>query len=196
MFANPRMHRLVALPIALLAAFVMVVSTAGESQAATAKASTSSTKMAAAKTTAAKTPTAKQAKQARKKAKRVAAKKRRAARISKASRVAARQKGDPYRYGASGPGAFDCSGLTSYSFRRAGVKLPRTANSQYRHVRKIKKKNIRKGDLVFFGGSRKYHVGIYWGKGRILHAPYSGSRVKVERIWTKGWSAGTVRLRA
>ncbi|QMW68498.1 C40 family peptidase [Mumia sp. ZJ1417] len=155
--------------------------------------------MAAAKTTAAKTPTAKQAKQAkqaRKKAKRVAAKKRRAARISKASRVAARQKGDPYRYGASGPGAFDCSGLTSYSFRRAGVKLPRTANSQYRHVRKIKKKNIRKGDLVFFGGSRKYHVGIYWGKGRILHAPYSGSRVKVERIWTKGWSAGTVRLRA
>lgn len=196
MLANPRMHRLVALPIALLAALVMVVSTAGESHATTAKASTSTktlTTSPAAKTTAAKTVSAKKASR---KAKRRAAKKRRAARIGKAARVAARQKGDPYRYGASGPRAFDCSGLTSYSFRKAGVKLPRTAHSQYRHVRKIKKRNIRKGDLVFFGGSRKYHVGIYWGKGRILHAPYSGSRVKVERIWTKGWSAGTVRLRA
>lgn len=190
MLANPRM-RLVALPVALLAAFLMVVSTAGSSQAAPAKASASTTKTAAATSAAAKTVTAKKTR----KAKRLAAKKRRAARISKATRVAARQKGDPYRYGASGPGAFDCSGLTSYSFRKAGVKLPRTAHTQYRHVRKIKKKNVRKGDLVFFGGSRKYHVGIYWGKGRILHAPYSGSRVKVERIWTKGWSAGTVRLR-
>lgn len=190
MLANPRM-RLVALPVALFAAFLMVVSTAGSSQAAPAKASASTTKTAAASSAAAKTVTVKKAR----KAKRLAAKKRRAARISKATRVAARQKGDPYRYGASGPGAFDCSGLTSYSFRKAGVKLPRTAHTQYRHVRKIKKKNVRKGDLVFFGGSRKYHVGIYWGKGRILHAPYSGSRVKVERIWTKGWSAGTVRLR-
>lgn len=190
MLANPRM-RLVALPVALFAALLMVVSTAGSSQAAPAKASASTTKTAAATSAAAKTVTVKKAR----KAKRLAAKKRRAARISKATRVAARQKGDPYRYGASGPGAFDCSGLTSYSFRKAGVKLPRTAHSQYRHVRKIKKKNVRKGDLVFFGGSRKYHVGIYWGKGRILHAPYSGSRVKVERIWTKGWSAGTVRLR-
>ncbi|WP_262849888.1 C40 family peptidase [Mumia quercus] len=190
MLANPRM-RLVALPIALLAAFLMVLSSAGQSQAAPAKASASTTKTAAATSAAAKTVTATKTR----KAKRLAAKKRRAARISKATRVAARQKGDPYRYGASGPGAFDCSGLTSYSFRKAGVKLPRTAHTQYRHVRKIKKKNVRKGDLVFFGGSRKYHVGIYWGKGRILHAPYSGSRVKVERIWTKGWSAGTVRLR-
>ncbi|MDD9347712.1 MULTISPECIES: C40 family peptidase [unclassified Mumia] len=189
MLATPRTQRLMALPIALSAAFAMVVTTANEASAAPASTSTS--------TAAAKTATAQKlaAAKATKKAKRVVAKKRRAGRIVKASRVAARQKGDPYRYGASGPRAFDCSGLTSYSFRKAGMKLPRTANSQYRHVRKIKKRNIRKGDLVFFGGSRKYHVGIYWGKGRILHAPYSGSRVKVERIWTRGWSAGTMRLR-
>ena len=62
-------------------------------------------------------------------------------------------------------------------------------------ARNMLRDQFRKGDLVFFGGSRKYHVGIYWGKGRILHAPYSGSRVKVERIWTRGWSAGTMRLR-
>ncbi|MGH1565515.1 C40 family peptidase [Mumia sp. DW29H23] len=185
MLASPRKQRLFALPIALSAAAAMVVTTAPQASATT---STTTSTTAAKTTAAAKLSTAK--------AKRLAAKKRRAGRIVKATRVAARQKGDPYRYGASGPGSFDCSGLTSYSFRKAGVRLPRTANAQYHRVRHIKKKNIRKGDLVFFGGSRKYHVGIYWGKGRILHSPYSGSRVKVERIWTRGWSAGTLRLRA
>lgn len=146
------MRRLVALPIASLAALAMVFTTGQSASAAT---STTTTKTATASKL--KASTAKQLRQAR-------AKQRRANRIGTAARVAARQKGDPYRYGASGPGAFDCSGLTSYSFRKAGMKLPRTANSQYQRVRKIKKRNIRKGDLVFFGGSRKYHVGIYWGR--------------------------------
>ncbi|MFC6149135.1 MULTISPECIES: C40 family peptidase [Mumia] len=186
MLATPRMRRLVALPIASAAALAMVFTTGHSASAATTTTAAKSATSSKLSTLTAKQVAAK---------KKMRAKHRRAARIVSASRVAARQKGDPYRYGASGPGAFDCSGLTSYSFRKAGMKLPRTANSQYHRVRKIKKSNIRKGDLVFFGGSRKYHVGIYWGKGRILHAPYSGSRVKVERIWTRGWSAGTLRLR-
>lgn len=187
MLTIPRWQRLLALPVALVAAFLMAFSFSGAAHAAPAKASATS---AAAKKAVAKKASA----AAKRAAKKKAAKHRRAARVAKATRVAASKKGRPYRYGASGPRAFDCSGLTSYSFKRAGIKLPRTANSQYRKVRKIAKRNVRKGDLVFFGGSRKYHVGIYWGKGRILHAPYSGSRVKVERIWTKRWSAGTVRL--
>lgn len=182
MLATPRTRRLLALPIALSASLAMVVTTAPEASATTSTTTTKSTattaKLAVKGTTA-----------------RFAAKKRRAGRIVKATRVAKRQKGDPYRYGASGPGAFDCSGLTSYSFKKAGIRLPRTADSQWDRVRHIKKRNVKKGDLVFFGGSRKYHVGIYWGKHRILHAPYSGSRVKVERIWTRGWTAGTMRLR-
>ncbi|KHL08405.1 UNVERIFIED_CONTAM: hypothetical protein LK11_58240 [Mumia flava] len=167
----------------------MVFATVSVVSASSASAATGSS--VGSKVTAKKKLTKKQ----KKRLKRKRIKLRRIKKIDKAERVAARQKGDPYRYGASGPGSFDCSGLTSYSFKKAGIKLPRTADSQYHRVRKIKKRNAKKGDLVFFGGSRKYHVGIYWGKKRILHSPYSGSRVKVEKIWTRSWSAGTLRKR-
>jgi cell wall-associated NlpC family hydrolase len=123
----------------------------------------------------------------------------RAVKIAHAVAVAVNQKGDPYVYGAEGPNAFDCSGLTEYSFAKAGLRLPRTADEQYHSVRHIKKSNIRRGDLVFFhdSGGSVYHVGIFAGRRHgseyILHAPYTGQVVHRERIWTGSWYAGTLR---
>ncbi len=97
------------------------------------------------------------------------------------------QSGKPYRYGAHGPTAFDCSGLTGYAYGRAGVRLPRTAAAQHRAVRPVGKAVARAGDLVFrVGGGRAYHVAVYAGAGRVWHAPKPGERVKRTRIW--GWS--------
>ena len=104
----------------------------------------------------------------------------------RAFRVAAAQKGDPYRYGAAGPDAFDCSGLTSYAFRRAGKAIPRTSSAQRAGMG-------RAGDLVFFhGGGGVSHVGFYAGGHRILHSPYPGSSVKIERIWSRSVSYGRI----
>lgn len=107
-------------------------------------------------------------------------------------RTAASLKGRPYRYGAAGPRAFDCSGFTKYVYSRNGIALPRTAQQQWRKARKISKSQIRPGDLVFFGGSYKYHVAVYAGDGMIWHSPRSGSTVRKVKIWTSGWSAGRV----
>ena len=111
----------------------------------------------------------------------------------RAFRVAAAQTGDPYRYGAAGPNAFDCSGLTSYAFRRAGKAIPRTSSAQRGAARRIPASAARPGDLVFFhGGGGVSHVGFYAGGHRILHSPYSGSRVKIERIWSRSVSYGRI----
>ncbi|WP_445525712.1 C40 family peptidase [Streptomyces cyslabdanicus] len=105
---------------------------------------------------------------------------------SKALQIAASKKGSPYQWGATGPRRFDCSGLTLYSFKRVGKKLPRTAAEQYNKSRHINASSRRAGDLVFFhSGSYVYHVGIYAGGGRIWHAPKTGDVVKLQKIWTR-----------
>ena len=108
---------------------------------------------------------------------------------TKALNIAASKKGAPYQWGAIGPRRFDCSGLTLYSFKKAGKKLPRTAAQQYNKTHHISSGSRRAGDLVFFHyGSNVYHVGIYAGHNKIWHAPKSGSVVRLEKIWTKsGW---------
>lgn len=118
--------------------------------------------------------------------------------IRKATAVAKNQIGDPYSYGAEGPNAFDCSGLTYFAYKKVGISLPRSPDAQYRFVRGIRKENIRKGDLMFLhGSSGVYHVGIFvgWDSGRrvILHSPNSGSTVHRQRMWTGSWWAGTLR---
>ncbi|GII01951.1 C40 family peptidase [Planobispora takensis] len=105
-------------------------------------------------------------------------------RAAKAVATAKKKVGAPYRWGASGPGAFDCSGLVQYSWRSAGVKLPRVTYSQYRAVRKkVSWRDLRPGDLMFFRG--KGHVGMYVGKGRMVHSPSSGKTVRIVSL--KGW---------
>ena len=110
-------------------------------------------------------------------------------------RVAGAQTGDRYRYGAAGPDSFDCSGLTSYVYRRAtGRHLPHNSAAQQHATRRIPARAARPGDLVFFhDGGHVYHVGIYIGHHRIIHAPYPGQRVKRERIWTSAVTYGRVR---
>ncbi|MCP9209676.1 C40 family peptidase [Streptomyces sp. NEAU-Y11] len=110
---------------------------------------------------------------------------------SKALSTAAAQKNDPYRGGAAGPNAYDCSGLTYYSYKRHGKRLPRTAQGQYNASIKVTPTGRRKGDLVFIGTSSGsvYHVGIYagfWsGKGWMWNAnseAYRGKKVVLAPI--------------
>lgn len=111
-----------------------------------------------------------------------------------AVRVARRQKGDPYQYGAAGPDAFDCSGLVQFSFARAGQSMPRTSSEQATATRRVSAASARRGDLVFFydkGGV--YHVGIYLGDQRVLHSPRTGEVVQAEQIWTTKVFFGRVR---
>jgi cell wall-associated NlpC family hydrolase len=105
-----------------------------------------------------------------------------------AMKVALAQRGDPYRYGATGPGAFDCSGLTQFSYRRAGRSIPRTTDQQKAGLRAISKSDKRRGDIILFvNGGNAYHAAVYIGNGRIVHASRSGTPVKVDPIWTSSY---------
>ena len=124
-------------------------------------------------------------------------------RIQHAFSIANDQRGDRYQYGAAGPHRFDCSGLTYFSFRKAGFRhVPRTSSAQARHAKRIPKSQLRRGDFVFFhdGAARPsnvYHMGVFagWVKGRrvIVHAPSTGKTVHRAKIWTRSWFAGTLR---
>lgn len=114
-----------------------------------------------------------------------------AARAAKVIRTGNSLKGVPYRYGGTTPRGFDCSGFTSYVYRKAGVSLPHSATGQMRKAKRISRSSARKGDLVFFrSGSRAYHVGIYAGGNKVLHSPRPGQRVKTVNIWTSNVSFG------
>ena len=85
--------------------------------------------------------------------------------------------GLPYQWGAEKPGvAFDCSGLTQWSFGQAGVRLPRTAHEQQSYVTAVS--NPQPGDLVFYG-SPAHHVAIYAGGGQMIEAPHTGADVRL-----------------
>ena len=86
--------------------------------------------------------------------------------------------GKPYRWGASGPNAFDCSGLVKWSFAQAGRSLPRTSRAQSSAGTPVSRKNLQPGDLVFFYKPIS-HVGIYIGNGKVVHASRKGQPVKV-----------------
>lgn len=100
--------------------------------------------------------------------------------------IARNQKGDPYRYGAAGPNAFDCSGYTLFVYSRATkMNLEHRATAQFQKGDRISRKQARPGDLVFmYDGGGIYHVSIYAGKGMIWHASTPGTNVKKDPIWT------------
>ena len=95
-----------------------------------------------------------------------------------ALRYAVKQIGDSYVWGAAGPIRWDCSGLTMRSYQQAGVRLPHSSRAQFGYGRAIARNNLLPGDLVFFG-SPISHVGIYVGKGKMVHAPRPGARVQI-----------------
>ena len=106
----------------------------------------------------------------------------------RAMKVALAQRGDPYRYGAAGPHAFDCSGLTTFSYGRVGRSIPRTTDQQKAGLRGIARRDKRRGDLIIFvNGGNAYHAGVYIGRNKIVHSSRSGTPVKVDRIWTSSY---------
>lgn len=108
------------------------------------------------------------------------------ARAQTAVRAALTQLGVPYRYATSLPGkSFDCSGLTTYAWGKAGVGLPRNSRAQFNALPKVPKNLAQAGDLIFTG-SPIHHVGIYLGNGTMVHAPQTGDVVKIGPIrWWK-----------
>jgi len=101
------------------------------------------------------------------------------------------QVGTPYRYGGTAPGrALDCSGLTHYAYRRAGVPIPRMSVDQWRAARPVRPGSLRPGDLVFFRtGPGVHHVGLMVDTDRFVHASTSKRRVGLTRLHTPYWSA-------
>jgi cell wall-associated NlpC family hydrolase len=98
-----------------------------------------------------------------------------------AVKTACAQIGDPYVWGANGPNSFDCSGLTQYAWRAAGVSLTHYTGAQWSQGTAVSRSNARAGDLVFFY-SDIHHVGIYVGNGLMVHASHPGVPVKMAYV--------------
>lgn len=105
----------------------------------------------------------------------------------KAVTVAKSRLGSRYRAGRSGPRAFDCSGLALYVVKKAtGRSLPHYSKAQFRATKRVAKKNLRPGDLVFFFRHGAHHVGVYIGHGRMISATNPRHGVKVDSVFS-GW---------
>lgn len=102
-----------------------------------------------------------------------------------ALKFAFQQIGDRYIFGADGMKYWDCSGLTMRAYQSAGVNLPHSSAAQSRMGKSIPFSKKQPGDLLFFGRPVS-HVGIYIGNGKMVHAPRSGSRVKIASAGSLG----------
>ncbi|MFF2509553.1 NlpC/P60 family protein [Streptomyces sp. NPDC058086] len=109
------------------------------------------------------------------------------AKADKALAFARTQIGKPYVWGATGPGSYDCSGLTQAAWKAAGVDLPRTTWDQVNVGTTVPLSDIKPGDLVFFYDDIS-HVGLYIGNGMMIHAPKPGAYVREESIFYGGES--------
>ncbi|HEV2086953.1 MAG TPA: C40 family peptidase [Cryptosporangiaceae bacterium] len=115
---------------------------------------------------------------------------------TRAVNYALAQLGKPYVWGAEGPDTFDCSGLVQTAYATAGVRLPRTARPQYRATPTVSVNALLPGDLLFFATDKSnwdtiHHVGIYIGKGKMVHAPTTGDVVKISPVWWEEFFAAT-----
>jgi cell wall-associated NlpC family hydrolase len=104
-------------------------------------------------------------------------------RAAVAVRAAYAQLGDAYVWGADGPSAFDCSGLTMFAWAAAGVALPHSSAAQYAAVRRVPVSDLQPGDLVFYYTPIS-HVAIYVGGGRVIDAPYPGRSVHITGLYS------------
>jgi cell wall-associated NlpC family hydrolase len=109
--------------------------------------------------------------------------------------IARQMVGTPYRYGGSSPqSGFDCSGLVYYSYRHAGINVPRTTQKLYRDTFQVDPRALQPGDLLFFSIQGKVsHVGIYVGGMRFLHSPSSGKVVSYASLSNPYWREHLIR---
>lgn len=98
---------------------------------------------------------------------------------ARALEIALNQQGDPYVWGADGPGSFDCSGLIVYAYGQVGVDLPHYTGALWDSGTHISRDQLQPGDLVF---TSSHHVGLYVSDGRFVNAPHTGTVVQVEPI--------------
>ena len=110
------------------------------------------------------------------------------ARYSSVVGIAERYLGVPYAWGGESPSGFDCSGLVAYVYAQVGVSLPHYTVAQYNYADSVSvsRSQLEPGDLVFFAGLG--HVGIYVGGGSFIHAPHTGSVVRIDSLGA-GWYA-------
>lgn len=100
--------------------------------------------------------------------------------------------GKKYVWGATGPNTFDCSGLTSYVYKKAlGISIPRTSGEQRKGGKSINKSNALPGDIVCFDG----HVGMYVGNGQMIHAPNPKKPVKYDPCFSGYWGNKLLAIR-
>jgi cell wall-associated NlpC family hydrolase len=95
--------------------------------------------------------------------------------------IALKYLGRPYRWAASGPNAFDCSGFTMFVYAQVGVRLPHSSRMQINSGDRVSRANLEPGDLVFFG-SPIHHVGMYIGGGKMVHSPHTGDVVSIDPV--------------
>ena len=99
----------------------------------------------------------------------------------RAARIALRALGIPYRWGGESPASgFDCSGLVRWAYLGVGVDLPHSSYALYGEGRRVSRARMEPGDVLFFEGLG--HVGLYLGKGRMVHAPQTGRNVEIVRL--------------
>jgi cell wall-associated NlpC family hydrolase len=113
---------------------------------------------------------------------------------ARAARYARRMLGVPYRYGGDSPSSgFDCSGLVRYVFGHFGLSLPHSSYADFGVGRHVGRAALRPGDLVFFDGLG--HVGLYVGSGSFIHAPHSGTTVRISSLTDPWYSSRYVGAR-
>lgn len=115
-------------------------------------------------------------------------------RAERAVRVALGVVGTPYRWGGESPASgFDCSGLVRWAYGRVGVELPHNSYALYGEGRRVRDGDMAPGDILFFEGLG--HVGLYLGKGRMVHSPETGRNVEVVRLAATNYGARLIAAR-
>jgi len=115
-------------------------------------------------------------------------------RAERAAKLALEAVGIPYRWGGESPSTgFDCSGLVRWAYGRVGVDLPHSSYALYSEGRRVRESGLEAGDLLFFEGLG--HVGLYLGRGRMVHAPQSGRTVEVVRLATTNYGSRLIGAR-
>jgi cell wall-associated NlpC family hydrolase len=111
----------------------------------------------------------------------------------RAATIALQAVGTPYRWGGESPGGFDCSGLVRWAYLQVGIDLPHSSYALYGHGRSVPRARMEAGDVLVFSGLG--HVGMYIGRGRMVHAPYSGKTVEIVRLGSSHYGQRLVAVR-